>query len=518
MKNKLHKALTRFPFFLFFTPLLFIHHGYNELFGFIPSMLVAKQTAYLFAFTFILYVIFVAFIKNDKRAALATFWILIFILLFGFIHDSIKQLGIHAIFSRYSSVLPLIFFTFIAIIYFSYKNKEKDCSRPYKFLNILFTILLLVECITSLRLYQDFRQTHNLLDPRFKVLNEYNAAIHSEIHEKPDIFLLVFDAMSSTKSLQNRFQKDNSFLDSFLLKNGFYVVRNSKSNYNWTIHSVSTTLNMEYLPVTNKFDIDDPLNFFYASRSILDNSLTRILKEESYEILQYQPISFNNPDFPYETVFENMQANHFFYKTLPGRIYRDLFWNISKTNIDILTNYYEDLFNKRNIRKKSELEKIIHLIKSSCNDTSRPKFVYGHFMIPHDPYSFDSLGNIKSGKRNANINLTERQEKEFYFEQVQYASRIIVDMVNYIKTQNRKKTVLIVLGDHGYKYYKSDQVNEVFHNLNAIYFPDKNYSKLYDSLSNINIFRILLNKEFGSSLNMQKDSCIYVGEKKKNLR
>ena len=513
MKNKTQKALTGIPFFLFFTPLFFIHHSYNELFGFIPALLVVKQTAYLFVFTLILYVIFIALIKNKKRAALTSFWILIFILFFGLIHDSIKQLGIHAIFSRYSSVLTLLFLTFIAVIFLSYKNREKDCSRSYKFLNILFTILLLVECIASLRLYQDFRQTHNLLDPRFKVLNEYNTAIHPKIHEKPDIFLLVFDAMSSSKSLQNTFQKDNSSLDSFLLKKGFYVVKNSKSNYNWTVHSVSATLNMDYLPEDNTFEINDPINYFYGSKSILDNSLTRILKKESYKVLQYQPVSFNNSDFPYETFFESMLTNHFFFKTLPGRIYRDLFWNISKINVDFLTNYYEDLFNERNIRRKSEIDNITGLIKSSCDDTSKPKFVYGHYMIPHDPYTFDSSGNIKTGKQNLKISMTEKDEEDLYFEQVKYANKIIIDLVDYIKTKNRKKTILIVLGDHGYKYYKSDQVNEVFHNLNAIYFPDKNYSKLYDSLSNINIFRIILNKEFGSSLNMLKDSSVYVAER-----
>ena len=41
-------------------------------------------------------------------------------------------------------------------------------------------------------------------------------------------------------------------------------------------------------------------------------------------------------------------------------------------------------------------------------------------------------------------------------------------------------------------------------NLNAIYFPEKNYSGFYDDISNVNQFRVLLNKEFEQHLHCSK--------------
>ena len=95
-----------------------------------------------------------------------------------------------------------------------------------------------------------------------------------------------------------------------------------------------------------------------------------------------------------------------------------------------------------------------------------------------------------------------------------YANSIIEDVVTYIQTHNRKNSVIIVAGDHGYKYYQKQQAAYSFQNLNAIYFPDGDFRMLYDSVTPVNTFRILLNKYLGSSLPLLKDSSILVTEQK----
>jgi hypothetical protein len=314
--------------------------------------------------------------------------------------------------------------------------------------------------------------------------------------------------MSSTKAIKDSLGKDNSILDSFLIKKGFYISTNSKSNYNRTIFSISTTFNMEYLVENNKTDINNPLNFFSASASIIDNSLTRILKNENYKISQFQPISFQNSNNSNHPFFEDMLTYHYFYKTLPGRVYRDLFWNIYKLKIKYLSDHQKEVVIKKNKRRQYEIESTKENIKATCNDTTKPKFVYGHFMIPHSPYIFDSAGNIKQKKEYLHIKLNQKSETEQYLEQVKYANRIIIDLVEHIQKRNKKNTIIIIAGDHGPFHTCS--------NLNAIYFPDSNYNMIYNSISNINIFRVLLNREFGTSLPLLKDSSIYMYQKNIN--
>jgi hypothetical protein len=44
--------------------------------------------------------------------------------------------------------------------------------------------------------------------------------------------------------------------------------------------------------------------------------------------------------------------------------------------------------------------------------------------------------------------------------------------------------------------------------LNTYYFSDGNYSTLYDSISPVNSFRVILNKYFKTGLPLLKDSTI----------
>jgi hypothetical protein len=69
----------------------------------------------------------------------------------------------------------------------------------------------------------------------------------------------------------------------------------------------------------------------------------------------------------------------------------------------------------------------------------------------------------------------------------------------------------MLLGDHGFREgVKKEEHKYAFMNLNAIYLPEKNYEGFYDSISNVNQFRVLLNKEFEQHLSLLKDSTTFL--------
>jgi hypothetical protein len=47
-------------------------------------------------------------------------------------------------------------------------------------------------------------------------------------------------------------------------------------------------------------------------------------------------------------------------------------------------------------------------------------------------------------------------------------------------------------------------------NYAAWYFPDRSYQQLYDSMTNVNTFPVLLNKYFKAEMPVQKDSVVYL--------
>jgi len=93
-------------------------------------------------------------------------------------------------------------------------------------------------------------------------------------------------------------------------------------------------------------------------------------------------------------------------------------------------------------------------------------------MLPHAPFIFDSSGSIKPLTEIQRLK-SEDHPKAF-IEQVKYANTIIKDLVLHIKQKNKKNTILIIAGDHGFRN-ASGNGYMIFDNLTAVYLPDQNY-------------------------------------------
>jgi hypothetical protein len=130
--------------------------------------------------------------------------------------------------------------------------------------------------------------------------------------------------------------------------------------------------------------------------------------------------------------------------------------------------------------------------------------------MPHWPYFFTRTGiEIPVEK------LTEEfiMDKKAYIEYLQYANEKLLALVDFIRKNSTRPPVIMLLGDHGYRQLKDD-VEEKYHfmNLNAVYFPDGNYTAFYDGMTNANQFRVTLNSLFGQKLPLLKDSTSFIKE------
>lgn len=503
------------PAFLVLLPLFFIYSGYNELFGFLSVKFVAVNFFCILVCTFIIFILAFLLLRNNKKASVFTFFCCLVCLVFGYLHDSLKHFSSLHFLTKFTVLLPVLALLFSALFVYLLKRK-KGFAELYLFLNLLFVILLFSEIPNSIKRYRLDKSVHNLIDFRFNAANEYQPSQKIADSLKPDIYFLLFDALPSSKSLLQDLGKNNYQLDSFLLQHGFYVAADAKANYNWTIHSLSSTFNMDYLPAWISPVMNDPKAFFWGSSSILNNSLFSILQKEGYVTKSYQPVSFTNPDWPGNSYFNGLKENHYYYKTLPGRIYRDIFWNYSQINVAFIKEQQMQIIGNRNNEKKKYFDTTKALVKNTCSKKGSPKFIYGHFMLPHEPYTFDSSGRVKTPEQT--IVTRKEDDADAFFNQVLFAGKVISELVTYIQQNNKKNTIIIVAGDHGYRTSDGDKSGYTFKNMNAFYFPDKNYSLLYDSISPVNTFRIILNKYFKAGLPILKDSSILVTQQKETIR
>lgn len=507
MKEKLNALLQEKPYFLLLLPLFFIFHGYNAFFSFFPFRFVLLNLAISLLVTALLYLVSFWSLKNKKKAAIFSFWILLFILTFGFLHDTLKKTVGSIFFSSYKFILPLIFVFLIALWLFI-KRSTGIFNQLFLFLNILLSSFIGYEFINSVTNYIAYKKNNHLLDNRFSTY--YQAEKNTSLPDtsKPDIYFLVFDALPSTAAMQNAWNFNNNTLDSFLLNKNFYVVPRSKSNYNLTVLSVSSTLNMDYTPPLDLYQ-DETKMYFKASASLLDNSLVRYLNGAGYDIKQYQPVSFVNKDWNGNLFFSEMLYMNYFYQTLPGRVYRDVGWNFSQPKTKFIKKQDFSYYEKRNNDHRNDLLQTTLLIKNSCAmNKPKPQFVYAHYQLPHDPYIYDSLGNLKPAEKT--ITYKEEEQPAAFIEQVKFANKIIQQLVTHIKQTNKPNTVIIIEGDHGFRNIYGKKGYMIYDNFSAFYFPDRNYKDLYPTISPVNSFRVVLNNFFETKLPLLKDSSIFI--------
>jgi hypothetical protein len=143
-------------------------------------------------------------------------------------------------------------------------------------------------------------------------------------------------------------------------------------------------------------------------------------------------------------------------------------------------------------------------------NNNKPKFVYTHLMLPHYPYYFDKYGH--SYPYNTLIEGQQINQKH-YIEYLQYANNKLIHLITYIQSNTTKPTIIILMSDHGFRHFTTHTERKYqFMNLNAVFLP-KDYKPFPDSLSNVNLFRVLLNNVFHQKLPMLKDSTVFLIEK-----
>jgi hypothetical protein len=142
--------------------------------------------------------------------------------------------------------------------------------------------------------------------------------------------------------------------------------------------------------------------------------------------------------------------------------------------------------------------------KIAAEKINEPKFVYTHLMMPHYPYYFDSKGNSLPIEKLGGLNKVNAND---YIEYLQYGNKRLLELIDNILKNSVSPPLIIVLSDHGFRHpeRKVDLAYD-FINLNAVYFPDGNYGRFYDGISNVNQFRLIFNQYFGQRLPMLKDS------------
>jgi len=116
--------------------------------------------------------------------------------------------------------------------------------------------------------------------------------------------------------------------------------------------------------------------------------------------------------------------------------------------------------------------------------------------MPHIPNSYDSNGR----KIPVNTKLTVEEEMRGYISEIKFVNKRINTIADSILHNANRPTVIIFQGDHGYRFYDHNKEEDEFPNFCAVYFSNRDYRYLPDTISNVNLVKAVLNTWFNQHI------------------
>jgi len=135
-----------------------------------------------------------------------------------------------------------------------------------------------------------------------------------------------------------------------------------------------------------------------------------------------------------------------------------------------------------------------------------PKFVFVHLFVPHPPYIFGRNGEDVSGGTST----TDYSLADLYVGQAVFVAKELQKSVERLLADPNYEPVIIIQSDHGTAFggnaYEEDNYLERMGILNAYHLPRGGNENLYESITPVNSFRVVLNRYFGTDLELQPDT------------
>jgi hypothetical protein len=456
-----------------------------ENFGFISLGETVRTGALLLLAIVALFCLIFILSRNIIYSGLITFFISLCYLFFGAIQDHLKPFPF---LQRYLVLLPILFvLLFGAIIFFQKRNAlQLSCTL---YLNLLLFIYCFYDGIAvAIKYKNETGYTKNI------------AVNNDVIQQKPNVYFLLFDEYPGYQSLQDSFGfKNDKFYETLQLQR--FEQMPIFSNYSVTAYSMSSIFNMQYIPSATKEELSDKQKQSQERYKEIKNGLVfNIFKKIGYTINSLSIFDVQDHESLGSSSFVLGHTRLLTDKLFHNRFIKDLGWMLitGKNSLTFFQKLYFGDIKEYNDNVTNNLLKLVH------KKDNIPQFTYCHFLLPHQPYFYDS-----TGKPNSIINLETDsilRNKDLFLSYLKYSNKKITALTDtIIKTD--PEAVIIVMSDHGFRYYNNQGFCSYnYNNFCAIRYPAKKLIPFAKQFSNVNLFRYIFNEVFNQTSPYLKDS------------
>ena len=324
----------------------------------------------------------------------------------------------------------------------------------------------------------------------------------------PDIYHLILDAYDRHDSLG---EYDNSSFLAALEERGFYVAREATSNYNGTLRSLASSLNLTYL---HDVQPHPPANRSDAIALVQYNALASTFKSLGYTYVHLESghipsnrapqadtiVTFTPDGIVQSAAGEEPQPSSTAGTTIRLRAFM-------RALID--TTALGPIVGHRLLPGKDEPydwfspERTLQMFKflSEPIEASGPKYVFAHIIKPHHPFTFDRHGNMLNvaSVEDGFDDTHDPTVPNAYIGQLIHINSLVLRMVDSILENSANDPIIVIASDHGRRGPNRNKTLAAFH------LPDGGNNVLYPSISSVNHFRAILDYYFEANLGLLDD-------------
>ena len=434
-------------------------------------------------------------IKDKMKSGLLLSFGLVLFFSYGHFYNILRDVvvGDFAI-GRHRYLLPSFGIIFATGFYSILKTK-KNFAEFTTIANVIAVVILLVS-VSNMFVYALENNDDNYSTILIDRLNYDDDLPTSALDYTPNVYYIILDEYVSSKVLKDIFDFDNQDFISQLSARGFHVTENSHSNYANTFLSLTSSLNMEYVNYLADAVGVDSSDRKLSYQLYSDNNIMNIFKSFNYTLVSSNPFS-NYLTFSGLEICVDNQLN---------RQFQTVLWELTILNpiFTISERFYAD----RILCQFSELSNL-------HNSIEEPFFAYVHFLLPHKPYVFGPTGDLQVFQLRP-TKIAEHERNFGYIDQVQFTNKKIIETIDKILLESDSPPIILLQGDHGtstlltqfsenWHNKSDDSITERMSIFNAYYLPDQNTDLIYDSITPVNSFRLILNAHFNANYELLED-------------
>ncbi len=427
-------------------------------------------------------------LREWHKAAFATTLLLGLFFTYGHVYNFLEPLSLMGMqIGRHRLLIPLwLGLSLLGLWWITRKGRNfQGFTRP---LNIIAAIALIFP-LAQLGLF-GFR-TIEVTSQVTAGVQETSRLRLPQNQPAPDIYYIILDGYSRDDMLAKFYDLDNKPFLNQLEALGFYVARCAQSNYAQTQLSLSSSLNYNYLDA-----LDPRYTPGNTSRVGLPDLIQHSAVRSALEGLGYYTVAFAT-GFDATQLTDAKQFLSARQETGPND-FENLFLRTTAARVLMEGVAFLNVKPDWEARDQAHREQVLFTLSElrQMPELPGPKFVFAHIVIPHWPHVFGPNGEPVH---------VHPDSVTGYRNQVIYINKQILPILSDIISRSATPPVIVIQGDHG-AVIESPQIRMPI--LNAYYLPGGDQT-LYESISPVNSFRLILDHYFGDNLSFLQDTSYY---------